>query len=117
MVEVVVDLLEGGNDRAAERGDAVEDEEVRVAARRELVVEEDVDALLFARAPRHLAGQAVGGGGTGGNDVGVGRREARVEPDVDAERPRLREETAVERSLLRAAADEPAVRLIRAHRA
>src|SRR6266545_4204221 len=106
MVEVLVDSLEVGDDRAAERGDAVEDEEVRVAARRELVVEEDVDALLVARAPRHFARQAVGGRRTGGDDVGVGRRQARVELDLDAEGARLREEAAVERSLLRAAADE-----------
>src|SRR5436305_1303015 len=59
------------------------------------MVEEDVDALLVARAPRHLARQAVGGGGTGGDDVGVSRREARVELHVDAERPRPRAGFAV----------------------
>ena len=45
VIEVRIDLLEIRDDRAAERGDAVEDEEVRVAARRELVVEVDVDEL------------------------------------------------------------------------
>src|ERR1044071_5424763 len=87
--EVVVDALEVGDDRAAERGDPIEDEEVRVAAGGEVVIEEDVDALGVARAPGHLACEAVRRGGAGGDDVRL--REARVEPDVDAEGGWLRE--------------------------
>src|SRR5947207_12164255 len=54
MIEVVVDLLEVGDDRAAERGDAVEDEEIRIAAGREVMVEDDVDPLRIIGSPRHL---------------------------------------------------------------
>src|SRR6185436_19399977 len=96
---------------AAERGDAVEDEEIRIAAGREVMVEDDVDALGVARAPRHLAREAVGRRGAGGDDVGVLGRETAVEDDVHAELARLGEESAIERLLLGAAADEPAVRL------
>src|SRR6185436_13058217 len=45
VLEVFVDLFEVGDDRAAERGDSVEDEEIRVTAGREVMIEEDVDAL------------------------------------------------------------------------
>jgi len=33
MIEIFVDALEVGDDRAAERGEAVEDEKIRIAAR------------------------------------------------------------------------------------
>src|SRR5260221_9244135 len=45
-IEVVVDLLESRDDRAAECGDAVEDEQVRIATWREPVVEVNIDPLV-----------------------------------------------------------------------
>src|SRR6185436_17825222 len=60
--------------------------------------------------------EAVGRRGAGGDDVGVLGRETAVEDDVHAELARLGEESAIERLLLGAAADEPAVRLSAADR-
>src|SRR5205823_3480269 len=45
MIEILVDALEAGDNRAAERRQSVENEKIGVAAGRELVIEEDIDAI------------------------------------------------------------------------
>ena len=111
MREVLVDPFEVGDDGAAERRDAVEDEEIVVPARGELVVEEDIDSIRLVRSPGHLAGQAVRRRRSGGHDVRFFRPEPAVEDHVRACGARLSEQSAIERSLFRTAPDEPPVRL------
>src|SRR5712691_10808230 len=74
--EVLVDPFEVGNDGTAERGDAIEDEEIEVPARGELMVEEDIDSIRLVRSPRHLAGQTVRRRRPGGHDVRFFRTES-----------------------------------------
>src|SRR5690348_3886678 len=115
MIEVVVDAFEIGHNRATESRQSVENEQIGVAAGRELVIEEDVDAFGLARPPRHLARQSVGRGRTGRDDVR--RLQSRVEDHLRSGRARLLEQSAVERSLPGSATNEPAVRLAAADRA
>src|SRR2546428_9000974 len=105
MREVLVDAFEVGDDGAAERGDAVEGETIVVPARGELVVEEDIDSIRLVRSPRHLAGQAVRRRRPGGHDVCFFRPEPAVEDHIRACDARLSEQSAIERSLFRAAPD------------
>src|SRR5258708_37472152 len=84
-VEVVLDLLESRDDGAPERGEAVEDEEVRIAARRQTMIEVDVDPLRLGGGPRHFLSQPVWCGWTGGHDVWLAGGASRGE---DHGRPR-----------------------------
>ena len=115
--EVLIDALEIRDDRAAECGDAVENEEIEVSAGREFVIEEDVDALAFAGAPGHLARQSVRRCRTGGHDIGLVGAQPAVEDDIRAGRTRLLEQTAIERAVFRAASNEPAIRFAAADHA
>src|SRR5260370_950185 len=111
MLEVIVDALEVRDDRAAERCESVEDEEIRIAAGRELVIEVDVDAIGLRARPRHLAGESVRRSGSGRDDVRIFKRQSAIENHFRAGVARLRQESAIERSFLGAAPDEPSVRL------
>ena len=117
MREVVIDALEIRDDRTAERGDSVEDEEIRVTARREFVIEEDVDPLRVAGPPRHLPRQTVGGCGTGSHNVRFIGAKTAVEDDRCSGSASLLEQAAIECAFFRAAPDEPAIWLAAANRA
>src|SRR6266513_3284711 len=69
VIEILIDALEVGDNRAAERRQPIENEKIGVAAGRELVIEEDIDAIGLAAVPGHLARQTVWRGRSGGDDV------------------------------------------------
>ena len=108
MIEVCIDTFEIGDDGASECGETVENEQIRVAAWRQLMVEVHVDAIGLAAAPGHLTGEAVGRCRSGRDDVrGL---QAGVENHFCAGVARLLEQAAIERSVFGAAPDEPSVR-------
>src|SRR5688572_7940762 len=115
VIEELVDAFEVGDDGAAERGDAVENEKIGIAAGSERVVEKDLHALGVVRAPGHLAGETIWSRRARGDDVRFGK--AAVEDDVHTQLPRLCKEAAVESAVFCSASDEITERSFTADRA